>query len=693
MLDFIRVLKSAKAHERDELIPLTTPWGEALDPERVLPEHPRPALQRAGYTMLNGWWDYAIVPAPRRSNTPETNDASAPLPASEAIKTISQAAQPHAWDGHILVPFSPEAPLSGVKRQLRPNELLWYRRDVELPETTPGERFILHLEAVDWICAVYVNDRLVATHQGGYLPFDIDITEAAEFPAGVSAAPAGANSATYNAAARIATLAVCVYDPSDAGTQLRGKQRLHPGGIWYTAQSGIWQSVWLEVVPAAHISALALQGAADGTLTVDATVIDTTHDALDERDAALRLTLQTPDGTAIAQGTLPLAALSDVASSPTENLLYIEDSHGKPRGAMPSTRPRRYRIFGTLHVDGPRLWSPDDPYLYDVRAELLPRAGATAIDTARSYCAFRTVAIQKDADGLPRFFLNGEPLVIKGVLDQGYWPDGLMTAPADETLAHDIVSMRAAGFNMLRKHIKIESRRWYYHCDRLGMLVWQDAVSGGGAYSPWHTSRKPTLFQASWNRFRDDTPRHRAALSSDDAAYRDEWTTSCREMIRLLAGHPSIVTWVLFNEGWGQFDARQACTMVRELDPTRPIDATSGWYDQRCGDYLSHHNYFRPLAAVRDTEGRAFVLSEFGGLTQLVPDHSASPIGYGYGNYPSIEAWREAVERELAQVDYLARAGLAGSVYTQLSDVEDELNGILTYDRRVNKLRRDGHTA
>ena len=352
-----------------------------------------------------------------------------------------------------------------------------------------------------------------------------------------------------------------------------------------------------------------------------------------------------------------------------------------------------------LHVSSPRLWSPEDPYLYAVTAML--RSGDAAVDVVQSYCAFRTVEVAPDAEGIPRVHLNGAPFFVRGVLDQGYWPDGLMTAPSDEALIYDIETMRAAGFNTLRKHIKIESERWYYHCDRLGMLVWQDCVSGGDAYSSWHTSQKPTLFSFTWRHFQDTTPHHHRALAASDENYKREWIETCRSMVELLDGHPSVGFWTLFNEGWGQFDAQAAVKTVRELDATRPIDATSGWYDQGCGDFISIHNYFRPLRAGwrdirkaqanRRREGakqRAVIISEFGGLAQMVPEHTSLDHAYGYGNFATANDWCAAVKQELAKAESLQADGLAGYIYTQLSDVEEEVNGLLTYDRRVNKLGR-----
>ena len=650
MLDFKRALAAAKVRERGEVYELMTPWGSDLDAENILPEHPRPTMKREAYTMLNGRWEYAFAPL-----EPQGEQTSA-LSAEEAKRAVEHAAPPEHFDGTILVPFSPEALLSGVNRALQPCELLWYRRELAIPDLAADERLLLHLEAVDWTCAVFVNGQLAGSHVGGYLPFDLDITPFLDSGNKV-------NDGT-------AELTVCVYDPTDASTQLRGKQSLHSGGIWYTGQSGIWGSVWYEVVPAAYLCRLSLNGDATGTLRIEASV----HGTLCS-NASLEITVFVGDAV-VGNRTLPLTAAVD-PSSVTE-------------------------ITGSLSIPNPHLWSPDDPFLYRVEAVLHPGGSADGAapcgpDAVESYAAFRTVGIERTPDGHARFFLNGEPLFLRGLLDQGYWPDGLMTAPSDEALIHDIEAARASGFNMLRKHIKIEAARWYYHCDRLGMLVWQDVPSGGGVYDIWHTNRKPTLFQATWGRFRDNVPAHCRATSATDEGYRKEWTETCDGMVRLLANHPSIVTWVLFNEAWGQFDAIAAAERVHGLDPTRPIDAVSGWYDQHCGDYLSHHNYFRPVTVPRDgnklvgyvaSRGcRASVISEFGGLGRKVTDHMFSDAAYGYGDYPSLDAWQEAVRDLLEHTDALERQGLAGFVYTQLSDIEDEVNGILTYDRRVDKLR------
>lgn len=630
MLDIRRVLASApKKHTEETLNSLTTVWGEALDASNVLPEHPRPRMQRDKYAMLNGVWEYAIVPVEGKVDA----------------ETLLQQEIPSRWDGQIVVPFSPEAPLSGVGRTVRPHELLLYRRKIDLPKLVDNQRLILHFDAVDWMCACFVNGKLVGTHTGGYLPFSFDVTDL------LGSAEVGESADEVAVAVE---LVLCVWDPSDTGPQLRGKQRLSRGDIWYTAQSGIWQSVWYEVVSAAHLESLTLKGDMFGALEVRANVQADGLAGVQTGAFELELALKDELGQDVLLARLPV------------------DEAGK--------------ICTKMQVDEPQLWSPERPYLYPVEATLW-QDGA-AVDFVRSYCAFRTVEVKPDGAGVPRVHLNGAPYFVRGVLDQGYWPDGLLTAPSDDALVYDVEAMKSAGFNTLRKHIKIESERWYYHCDRIGMLVWQDCVSGGSAYSPWHTSQKPTLFSFTWGRFDDTTPRHHEALSAGDEGYRKEWTETCQEMVKLLDGHPSIGFWTLFNEGWGQFDACAATEAVRALDATRPIDATSGWYDQDCGDFLSIHNYFRPLRAGwsgKQRENRVVIISEFGGLAQMTPGHTSLDHSYGYGDFVTVEDWRGAVQKLLSEAESLQVEGLAGYVYTQVSDVEEEVNGLLTYDRKINK--------
>ena len=608
-LDIKRVLAARPGEpEKITLSPLTTPWGEQLDEQEVLQEYPRPRLERTNWTCLNGLWQYAIV---------ESSEAS----------TLWRTAQPpEVWDGEILVPFSPEASLSGVGRQLSPTQLLWYRTAIVLEEPAHERRLLLNFGAVDYACACYMNGIQVAMHVGGYLPFTIDITDVTH---------GGIN-----------ILELCVYDPSEYGTQLRGKQRLRRGNMWYTAQSGIWQTVWMEEVPVRHLRGLdVVSDADDGSLAVMAEV-SVPGDVLcvDVFDA---------------RGML--VASADVA---------VDDA----------------RVSLKTRVNSPHLWDTDDPYLYSLRV-------VYGTDEVKSYTAFRSVGIEVDDKGVPRFCLNHKPFFVRGLLDQGYWPDGLMTAPSDEALVYDIEFARSAGFNMLRKHIKLESERWYWHCDRLGMLVWQDMISGGDVPGEWTSANVPTLVRRSWSSISDYRPLFWKRFGAGDEAYRNEWTRTSRELVRLLKSHPCIASWVVFNESWGQFLSVEKTEELRAIDPTRPYVATSGWYDQGGGDIYAVHNYFRSMRVYRDPHvrwggerTRAFMIDEFGGLTCPVDGHESVPSVYGYDTYEDAASWQKALHKLFASVERLLPQGLAGYVYTQLSDVEEETNGLTTYDRKVNKL-------
>ena len=622
MLDLKRVLAAKpKEHADVQLTRLMTPWGEQIDPANVLPEHPTPQFARAHYEVLNGWWDCAFTRVANEAPDP----AKLPM-----IVDAAQTPPPAAFGQRILVPFSPEAPLSGVNRQLRPGELLWYRRRFTAPALSRGDRLVLHFQAVDHTCSCRINGKTVGGHAGGYTAFAFDIT---------NYLVEGENE-----------IVLCVADSSEFGQHARGKQRLDRGDIWYTAQSGIWQTVWMEQVPANRIDWLAIStDAYEGSVTLRIAL----HDS-EERGHVPQLAVEIRD----AAGAV-VAADSVEAGGQTCGLQF--------------------------HLHEPHLWSPEDPYLYT----MLLSYGA---DVVSSYFGIRSAEVRHDERGKARFYLNGKPCFLKGVLDQGYWPDGLLTAPSDAALMHDIEAAKAAGFNMMRKHIKRECARWYYHCDRLGMLVWQDRVNGGAAgLLQWQWSYKPTLFTSSWSRFDDTTAEHHEKLGSESPVYRREWMRTTEEIVKCLNGHPCVVTWVLFNEGWGQFDSAAACEHVRRLDPTRPIDTVSGWYDQGAGDFKSVHNYFRSLTVWPDKSRdgkpkRAFVISECGGLTLRVEGHSSLPEAYGYAAYEDAASWAADLRKLLAKLDSLERRGLAGYVYTQLSDIEEEVNGLLTYDRRVNKL-------
>lgn len=559
---------------------LTTPWGERLDENRILIEYPRPQMRRDSYLNLNGRWEYAIT------------DSDEP---------------PRCWDGTILVPFSPESALSGVGRTLRPGQTLWYRREVTVPQGfIPRDgRLLLHFGAVDQEAAVYLNGVLLGRHMGGYNAFTLDATDAL--------GPTN-------------TLVVRVHDDTDAGFHSRGKQKTRRGGIWYTPQSGIWQTVWMEAVPRRYIEGLRIVPLFDQS-AVEVTV----------RCAQPLQCEATVDGR-----TVPFTS-GEAARIP-----------------MPDFR----------------AWSPEDPYLYDLSVTL-------GEDRVESYFGMRKVEVRADRGGVKRLFLNGEPYFHSGLLDQGYWPDGLYTAPSDEALIFDIQTAKSMGFNMLRKHIKVEPMRWYYHCDRLGMLVWQDMPSGGGKYR-FSTISLPLVTGV---HRRDNRYRAFARTSSQGRA---EYMDELEEMVLQLFNAPSVALWVPFNEGWGQFDSTLVMERLRLLDPTRPVDPASGWHDQGAGDLRSLHVYFKPFRFRRDRRGRALALSEFGGYNLRVDGHCFNQKDYGYRRLPDAAAlWRDFARLYEQEVLPAVPRGLCAAVYTQLSDVEDELNGLMTYDRRVVKLDAD----
>jgi len=565
---------------------MLTPWGEALDREHPLPEYPRPQLRRNSYLNLNGIWEYAIT------------------------KT---AEKPAAMQGEIVVPFSPEAPLSGVGHILQPDEYLWYRRSVTLPEGFfRGGRLLLHFGAVDQCCTVWVNGQEAGSHTGGYLPFALDVTELIEGDA--------------------FTLELRVTDPTDTGSLSRGKQRLKNTGIWYTPQSGIWQTVWMECVPENYLRSLRITPKPEENAV---------HIRLEADDPAMAAVTICRDGGIIAEGQT--------------------DENGESTLTIPAEELR--------------LWSPEDPFLYDVSI-VLPGG-----DRVESYFGMRAFGIGKDEKGLPRLLLNGKPYFQNGLLDQGYWSDGYYTAPSDEALIHDIAEMKRLGFNMLRKHIKVEPLRWYYHCDRLGMLVWQDMMNGGESYSPLSIY----VFSNLGLRVKDDRYRY---FSRSDEAGRTHYYEELGQMIDLLYNTVSLALWVPFNEGWGQFDALKAAEFIRKRDDTRPIDHASGWYDQGGGDIKSIHWYFRPYHHKQPPkEQRPICLTEYGGYNCAVPGHCwGEGAEFGYKKIADPAEFNRAFQKLMEeQIIPAKERGLAAAVYTQVSDVEGERNGLLTYDRKVCK--------
>lgn len=594
---------------------LYTRWGKNLDRDHVLEEYPRPLLMREDYQILNGWWDYAF--------------------------TIDYK-QPQQYEGRILVPFSPETALSGVGRQLKPDEYLWYRRNFNLPgwEREKGQnRILLHFGAVDQSCEVRINGHKVKRHTGGYLPFEVDISRYAQESAN--------------------ELIVAVKDLSDTSYHSKGKQKLNAGGMFYTAQSGIWQTIWLEKVPETYIKEI--KTVPDIEKKIIRIKVSSSY-STDKKNVD-KLSRNLPIEIKIRKPGLypdPVVKPSQIS---TEDMLET---------AVQAVSDKWIEI----PIESISLWNCETPYLYYFEVKL-------GDDRAISYFAMRKFSLEtKVHEEFPRICLNGEVQFQNGVLDQGYWPESLYTPPSDAAMIFDIQEMKKTGFNMVRKHLKIEPQRWYYHCDRLGIVVWQDMVNGGSYYKHWFVTYGATLL--SWLRIpmRDVYPR---LLSREAKAGRLEFIREMKETIRLLGNHPSIAAWVIFNEGWGQFQTEDMTRIVRRLDPNRLIDQASGWFDQGGGDFSSLHNYFFKLF-IRPERERASVLSEFGGYSYREPGHCAKEKLYGYGICKNKKDLEKRFLERWQGVRNLIPQGLSASIYTQWTDVEEEVNGVFTYDREVRKI-------
>ncbi len=542
---------------------MATRWAAGALSDMAQPEYPRPQLVRADWLSLNGPWNYAI--------------------------TASDKARPQTYSGQILVPFPLESALSGVQTNLESSSTLWYQRDFEVPKSWVGRRVRLHFGAVDWQARVSVNGSELGIHRGGYDGFSFDITEFLRTQGPQS-------------------LEVAVRDPTEAGGQPRGKQSRRPEGIFYTATSGIWQTVWLEPIPRECIESLLL----------------------------------TPD---IERSELRLRVLTGEDPANTEAEILV-----KAGGQLVSRLRGAAKEGFVVPIPQASLWTPDHPFLYDLTVRLMGQGGI--LDEVQSYFGMRKVEIGRDGTGKPRILLNGQFLFHVGTLDQGFWPDGLYTAPSDEALRYDVEVMKRFGFNMARKHVKVEPDRWYYWCDRLGLLVWQDMPSG-----------------------------HNLTRES-----RRQFEIELRAMIQGRWNHPSIVMWILFNEGWGQYDTERLTKWVKTLDPSRLVSNASGWTDQKVGDVIDQHSYPGPTALPPEPT-RASVLGEFGGLGLGIEGHQWSPKAWGYRTTASQSQLTGQFVYLFGKAWELKNdPGLSGVVYTQITDVETECNGLMTYDRSLIKV-------
>lgn len=558
---------------------IKTKWAEEVNPENVLPEYPRPLMTRSAWQNLNGLWSYAIT----------TRDAGTPV----------------TFDGNILVPFCIESSLSGVQKTVGADKVLWYQRDFTVPKAWKGQRVLLHFGAVDWQTDVWVNGIKVGSHTGGYTPFSFDITQALD----------GKNN----------TLVVRVWDPTDDSYIPHGKQVNKPRGIFYTAVTGIWQTVWLEPVPDSYIALLATTPDLDrSVVTVVPEIVNPSSDDLYQVEVMF-------EGEKVAVG-------KSLGGQPVEV-------------AMP---------------EGFLLWTPDHPHLYDLKVTVFRKG--KVLDEVGSYFAMRCFGTQRDESGIVRLTLNGRPVFHFGPLDQGWWPDGLYTAPTDEALAFDVEKTKELGFNMIRKHVKVEPARWYYHCDRLGMIVWQDMPSGGRGPG-WYDDR---YF---------DGPESLRSMESEEC-YKKEW----EEIIESLISQPCIGVWVPFNESWGQFKTTEIVAMTKKLDPTRLVNPASGGNFYPCGDILDLHHYPDPKMVLYDPT-RATVLGEYGGIGRKVDGHTwVKDQGWGYVEFDTEEKVTDTYVEYANKLYEMAFQGFSAAVYTQTTDCETELNGLMTYDRKVVKM-------
>lgn len=562
---------------------LKTKWAETIDVKNVLPEYPRPIMERSDWSNLNGLWQYAILPVGKQ--------------------------EPNAFDGQILVPFAVESSLSGVQKSLGKDNELWYKRTFTVPSNWKGKDVLLHFGAVDWKTEVFVNDVKVGTHTGGYTPFSFNIT-----PFLTSGDQ---------------KLVVKVWDPTNDGYQARGKQINNPNGIWYTPVSGIWQTVWLEPVNNKHIANIkTVPNIDNGVLNVKVCAENAASDDIVE--------IVLKDGSKTVSRTKTIAG--------QEAQIAIENA---------------------------KLWSPESPFLYDMEINLY--SNGKLLDAVKSYAAMRKVSIKRDKKDIVRLQLNNKDYFHFGPLDQGWWPDGLYTAPTDEALLYDIKKTKDFGFNMIRKHVKVEPARWYTHCDREGILVWQDMPNGNYETSPQWQMRQ----------FFNGQEMMRSAESEAD--YRKEW----KEIMDYLYSYPSIAVWVPFNEAWGQFKTPEIAKWTKEYDPSRLVNPASGGnHYHGVGDILDIHHYPGPELTLYERQSPvATVLGEFGGIGLPLKNHLWQPDkNWGYVQFKNAKEVTDEYVKYGEELLNLIKIAYSAAVYTQTTDVEGEVNGLMTYDRKEIKV-------
>jgi len=558
---------------------IKTAWAEQINPQSVLPEYPRPLIERTDWTNLNGLWEYAIKPR--------------------------GTAEPSSFDGQILVPFAIESSLSGVMKEVGDANELWYKRSFTIPSGWRNKNIILNFGAVDWKADVFINDILIGSHKGGFAPFSFDIT------------PYLSGKTTHK-------LVVRVWDPTDKGYQPRGKQVNNPEGIWYTPVTGIWQTVWLEPVAANHITAIKSIPCIDS------------------------------------------GSLNVTVSTSKCNTTDIVEVKLMDKGQVVASAKGLQGMELRLGVQNPTLWDTNNPYLYDMKVSI--NSNGKVVDEVKSYTAFRKISAKRDANGIMRMQLNNKDLFHYGPLDQGWWPDGLYTAPTDEALLYDIKKTKDWGFNMIRKHVKVEPARWYYHCDKEGILVWQDMPSGdmGNNWAP--------------HQYNGGTDKKRTAESITN--FYQEW----KEIMDLCISNPSVVVWVPFNEAWGQFDTEKVAEWTASYDPSRLVNPASGGNHRPCGDILDLHNYPGPSMFLFDAE-RVNVLGEYGGIGLPLEEHLWwQKRNWGYIQFKSVNEVTAEYVKYANELKDMVKRGFSAAVYTQTTDVEGEVNGLMTYDRKKIKI-------
>ncbi|MDR1518338.1 MAG: beta-galactosidase [Dysgonamonadaceae bacterium] len=583
MAIFVAIATTANAQWKPAGDKIKTPWAEKVNPQNVLPEYPRPLLERAEWQNLNGLWNFAI--------------------------SSLQDEKPAVFEGRILVPFAVESSLSGVQQAVDASQQMWYNRSFTIPKQWKDKHILLHFGAVDWKAEVFVNGVFIGSHTGGYAPFSFDISP-------------------FLVPGEKQELTVKVWDPTDGYFQPRGKQVSKPANIVYTAVSGIWQTVWIEPVDEKHIASLKILP------DIDKSAVSVKVDVLNPSPEDYAEVKLLKDGKIVSEKK---AVLGDDAFE--------------------------------IAVPDAQLWTPDSPFLYDLEITLFSKGKQR--DKVKSYCGMRKISMLRDNKGVMRLQLNNKNLFHLGVLDQGWYPDGLYTAATDEALASDIVMLKKLGFNMIRKHIKVEPARWYMHCDRLGILVWQDMPSGDNNWG-YHGI----------NYMRDyldeDVPKNNAKARDN---YQKEW----KEIIDNLYSYPSIVMWIPFNEGWGQFETAKIAEWTKSQDPSRILNPASGGNFYHTGDVLDMHHYPEPEMYLYDPD-RVNVLGEYGGIGYAVNEHLwANEENFGYEALK--QSSKEVTDKYIDLLNILkSLPKFSASVYTQVSDVEGEVNGLVTYDRKVIKI-------